>query len=407
MINGRPNAAGILFAAFTLIGIYPVSADAVEEFISREGKDGNYTVFFTSDRDIENSQALQKDNRFHTEIYRMNPDGSEAARLTSEAGMQSFLTPAPDGGRLYYVQGTDEDTEIAWVTPDGGDRGYLDENFEANNYYPTLNAAGDRIIFTSVPNVETYKDNDEEIFTMNLETGAKQKITDNDLNDSNPAVSPDQTSMVYLQSRERIVPEGDENMYSDLKLRALASRNVLYKYDFQTRKSTPLYKEELHYMYPVFSPDGRYIAVTVNYGGVNFETLVLTPSGEEAGAFSFSNYGCGKYHFNSDSSRLYFMCTEPEETGRQGIYYVDIANRDFNPSVVTEDVFFIKDYALSPDDKTVFFSGSRSDNYTDWNAWEIYRIGVDGSGLANLTNNNSREWFVAVGPDAAGGEEEE
>jgi Tol biopolymer transport system component len=142
--------------------------------------------------------ASNQDGNF--EIYVMDADGRNVMRLTDTKGDDFSPTWSPDGRRIAYAGNEDGDFDIYVMPADGGKATALTHN-GVDDGFPTWSAE-QGIAFSRVVGDST------EIFILGREAAeagksgaAKQRLTDNDADDLNPAWAPDGEDIVITRIR--------------------------------------------------------------------------------------------------------------------------------------------------------------------------------------------------------------
>jgi Tol biopolymer transport system component len=133
--------------------------------------------------------AFQRDTNNGTSIYTMNADGSNQIRLTGGS------TPhwSPDGTKIVYGAG-----DLYLINADGTNLTRLttDPRYEAN---PQFSPGGSQIAFTcSRPFSGTPPGNNDEICVINADGSNERKLTDNPYSDVAPTWSPDGSKIAFM-----------------------------------------------------------------------------------------------------------------------------------------------------------------------------------------------------------------
>jgi len=129
---------------------------------------GSDLIVFTSERDG------------NPEIYRMNSDGSELARLTENPSADNSPAGSPDGNQIVFVSERDGNPEVYVMDVDGGNPQNRTNNPAADNY-PAWRANGEWIAFSSK------RDTNQEIYVMTRDGSSLFNVTQNPSEDLFPS----------------------------------------------------------------------------------------------------------------------------------------------------------------------------------------------------------------------------
>jgi len=202
----------------------------------------NGLIAFASDRDGNN------------EIYIMDADGTDQARLTTNAASDSDPSWSPDGTRIAFISSRDHFTaEIYVMDADGTDPTRLTTN-TATDFQPSWSPDGTRIAFTSA------RDGNSEIYVMHADGTNQTRLTTNTANDGDPSWSPDGASIAFASNRD--------------------GNSEIYVMDADGSGQTRLTTNTAVDFGPAWSPDGSRIAFTSQRDG-NFEIYAMNVDGSD------------------------------------------------------------------------------------------------------------------------------
>lgn len=140
-------------------------------------------IVFVSDRDGD------------SEIYTMDPDGSDVIRLTHDPSSDFTPTWLPDG-RIGFISDRDDYFyDIYVMNVDGSNVIRLTATY-SEEMAPIWSPDGSRIAFISD------RDGNSEIYVMNIDGSEVQNLTDHPASDFEPAWSPDGTQILFTSDRE-------------------------------------------------------------------------------------------------------------------------------------------------------------------------------------------------------------
>ena len=91
--------------------------------------------------------AFSSDRDGNYEIYVMNPDGTNATRLTHDTAIDDFPDISPDGGKITFESTRNGSSEIYVMNPDGSNQTRL--TFSGSNTNPAFSPDATKIVFVS------------------------------------------------------------------------------------------------------------------------------------------------------------------------------------------------------------------------------------------------------------------
>ena len=188
----------------------------------------------------------------NSEIYIMNPDGTNQTRLTNNFAEDTQPSLSSDGTRIAFMSTRDGNEEIYVMNADGSGQTRL-TNSVFNDRSPAFSYDGTRIAFAS------FRDGNQEIYVMNANGSGQTRLTNNGATDDQPAFSPDGSGILFESWR-------DQNCELYLMNSSGGS---------QTRLTyvAPFLDE-----HPVFSPDGSKIVFFSGRDGYP-EIYIMNPDG--------------------------------------------------------------------------------------------------------------------------------
>lgn len=204
------------------------------------------------------------------EIFVMNTDGTGPRNLTNEPAVDWGPEWSPDGKWIVFNSGRDSSSELhGFVTDPSGKslRRLADDLFVE---YPAWSPDGKRIAFMS----QTWEGagGNYEIFVMNAEGSGVTQLTDVPGEDAWPAWSPDGTKIVFSSQR-------DDCAFNDRAgcedFAGLGEFHDLYVMNADGSDQTRI--TDVFGQFPVWSPDGEFIAFTPAPGGI----YVMRPDGSD------------------------------------------------------------------------------------------------------------------------------
>jgi Tol biopolymer transport system component len=270
-----------------------------------------------------------------SDIYTINPDGTDQANLTNSPTFEAEPAWSPDGERIAFARRSTPSTctgslDLYVMDDDGSNRGGPLSSVTALNTAPSWSPDGERIAFQAIPSFGECPP-DQEIYTVTASGTGQARVTDNlDYDDVAPDWSPDGGRFAF--GRDPIfVFDPDFCEWGD-------GSNEVWTMSTDGSDQTRLAPEVNAYGYPTFSwsPDGRKVAFD---------------------AFPPVNAAKGEiYVMDADGSNVVNLTNDPA---------VDIMP------------------AWSPDGRKIAFTSSRA---ADGNH-DIYTMNSDGSDVTRVTSN--------------------
>jgi Tol biopolymer transport system component len=130
------------------------------------------------------------------EIYAVDPDGENVARLTTNAISDEHPDWSPGQRQIAFDRlGDDRNLDIYVMNADGSGQTRLTED-SALDRNPAWSPDGARIAF------ESYRDGNREIYLMNADGSGEHRLTTDPAEDLDPAWSPDSTRLVFASTRD-------------------------------------------------------------------------------------------------------------------------------------------------------------------------------------------------------------
>jgi len=176
----------------------------------------NGKIAFTSNRDG------------NSEIYVMNPDGSNQTNLTNNSAEDVDPSFSRDGSKIVFSSNRDGDYEIYSMNADGSNLRQLTFNSSADKD-PSFSPNGSKIVFVSD------RDGNSEIYSMNADGTIPMRLTVNSATDFNPTYKPDGTKIAFSSNRtetfQLYLMEPDGNMQTQLTNSSLGDYEPSYSPD--------------------------------------------------------------------------------------------------------------------------------------------------------------------------------
>jgi serine/threonine protein kinase/Tol biopolymer transport system component len=232
---------------------------------------------------------------------------------------------------------------------------------------PAVNAIGGRLIFFAE------RDDNYELFALDLGSGEESQLTFNDKVDSYPSVSPDGRYVAFQSARD-----GDFEIY------------VL---DLATQNLRQLTDNNIWDRLPSWSPDGEWIVYSSDTrNNETFDLYRMRPDGSEVQPL-YSN-GARNSHARWSPDGRYIVFTSGNAADDADTW--DVSRLDLE----TQEVISLMDNRIadwspefSPDGLTILYITRGSGNAA------IARMDIDGENKAILYDGPGYEWGASYSPD--------
>lgn len=254
------------------------------------------------------------------QIFSMNIDGTDRKLVSTGKGRTTCSFYYPDGKKILYASTHQSNPECP--PPPDRSKGYVWKLYNSFDIFlsdgdslkqltntpgydaeATISPKGDKIVFTSL------RDEDPEIYTMNLDGSEQTRLTFEKGYDGGPFFSPDGSKIVFRASRpvtqEQIADYNDlvENGY----VRPTALEIFVMDADGKNMKQiTNLDKASFA---PFFHPSGKKIIFSSNYNGDNprdFNLFMINTDGTGLERITFNPSFDGFPMFSPDGKYIVF-----------------------------------------------------------------------------------------------------
>jgi WD40 repeat protein/PKD repeat protein len=286
------------------------------------------------------------------EIYVMNVDGSDVARLTENNTDDLDVAWSPDGRKIAFASNRDGNYEIYVINIDGTNHVRLTSD-KAADVQPAWSPDGSKIAFVSD------RDGIHTIYIMNADGGSEKRILHNPASEQQPSWSPDGKRIAFAGDR------GD------------GSREI-YAVDVDGSNLARLtYSESANDLDPSWSPDGSKIAFVSDEG----EIYVMDADGANLTRLTNNPYEDGEHTWSPDGQKIAFVS---DRDGNPEIYVMNadgsaqtritdteisesqpswspVLERSIIPPVITVPEYVPKK-ALTAEGVVVYFTATATDN---------------------------------------------
>jgi Tol biopolymer transport system component len=198
------------------------------------------------------------------EIYTMNADGTDVVKLTDDKANDWYPSWSPDGKSILYTsQPSQPDktyNQIFRMNADGSGRLQLTTD-PAEHLDPTWSPDGKRIAFVFA----SATDGNREIYVMDADGSNAVNLTNDPADDRAPTFSPDGKQIAFYSNRD--LPDKRPALGDIYVMDADGSHQTRITHDGASIE-------------PVWSPDGKHIAITtVRKGMENHQIWLIAPDG--------------------------------------------------------------------------------------------------------------------------------
>lgn len=255
-----------------------------------------------------------------------------------------------------------------------------------NEIYKTMTGKdsifGSKIVFIS-DRTSRGKNNYKELYIMDFDGARKQRITYNNSLILSPAVSPDNSKILFtsIESRWQKSKDGKPRKIQNLNL---------YLYDMRSKKQSVVSSLDGINSGAVFTEDGNSIYLTLSYQK-NADIFKMNLNTKRKTRVTKHFLDDVDPHINADGTLMTFLSGR---SGKAMIYTLDPRGVEKDVKRISYVGRFNAAPRFSPDGKEIVFS-----SWVD-NRFDLYKIGSDGNNLVRLTKDfgsNEEAWFSPDG----------
>jgi len=274
---------------------------------------GDYNNAFPCFSPDDNRIAFQSDRDGNWEIYLMDADGAQEVRLTNHEAQDEMPVFGSDNNIIAFTSTRDDSMpkgrldkarNIYLMNIAAGNAARIGEH-GADDWYPALVGNGDQVVFVSeredlreVPFHEKLSD----IYIYNLHNTALLRLTQNEVDDSSPSVSPNGKWILFSSNR--------------------TGSYQIYRMDLKGNMVEQLTFIEGNCGAPHFSHDGKMITFFADING-NYEIFMMDHTGKNIVQLTNDPAQDSYPSFSADKRKIIF---HSNRTGKYQIYWIDLMN---------------------------------------------------------------------------------
>jgi dipeptidyl aminopeptidase/acylaminoacyl peptidase len=241
--------------------------------------------------------ALDSDRDGNVEVYAMNADGSDVARITDHPAEDEGASWSPDGARLAFVSSRSGSFALWLMNADGSGPRALTQTPHLEGQ-PNWSPDGSRIAFVS------FADGDAEICVVNADGTGFRQLTWNGCGDFEP---------VWLPDGEHIGWASDASGSANLYVMRDDGTDIVQLTDTPANSG-----------YPHWSPDGARVVFCSDRSG-NWEIYSMNADGTDVERLTSTDAFNGAPNWSPDGTRIAF---ESDRDGDREIYVMNADGSD-------------------------------------------------------------------------------
>lgn len=229
--------------------------------------DGRWVVFY-SDR------AKDKNNNPLNQIYKLDLQNlNQVTRLTNDGASDYDPAFMPDGRILFKSNYNDGLGDIWIINSDGSNAYNLTPSLSKTEESKPDPISNTQIVFSS--RLQQGNPNSDEVFTLNISTGALTRITTNNVPDWYPAVDPSGSRIAFISKENQSDPDAIYTMTTDGQNRVRLTDPTIISND----SGDPSWSPDGQSIIFINSKLGNYNVYIMDNKGGNISALEIAPSG--------------------------------------------------------------------------------------------------------------------------------
>ena len=340
---------------------YGTRKDALKTVAGRLLKEIEVTEKIVQARDLDRKKELIKAEIAYQDIltnYLMTKLVKKNRPVLEEAfqRIQAYLKKV---SKIAFVSKRDNNSEIYIMELDGQDQTRLTYH-EGEDAFPAWSPDGQKIAFVSD------RDGNYEIYVMDADGGNQTRLTNNLTWDVCPGWSPDGRKIVFVAHRE--------------------GNWEIYVMDADGKNQIRLTYNQAEDTFPAWSPDGRKIVFVSKRNGNN-DIYVMDADGKNQTGLTRNQFDEKLPAWSPDGRQIVFVANKDD---KNGIYVMNADGK--NQISLTDNLVGAIDPCWSPDGRKIVFVANKNDNY------EIYVMDVEQGTQTRLTDNPAWDWVPVWSP---------
>jgi YVTN family beta-propeller protein len=194
------------------------------------------------------------------EVYTMDAEGTGVTRLTNSPGLDGHPAWSPDGAKIAFYSDRDGNREVYVMNADGTGQVRL-TNDPAMDQWPMWSPDGSRIAFSS------WRDGAAEVYVMSVDGSGQTRLTNNPTADLYPAWSPDGSHIAFVVGEY--------------------ASSELYVMNADGTGRTRITNDSVYQASPFWSPDGTRIGFEGDLeGGLDYEEVEIYRMNADGGGLA-------------------------------------------------------------------------------------------------------------------------
>jgi Tol biopolymer transport system component len=290
----------------------------------------------TIDNTAPGQIVFESDRDGNSEIWSMNPDGTNLKQLThtDPPVVNTRPTLSPDGRTVVFERTVNEQTEIYSVKYDGTNEQQLTTSAEGNNGAPAFSPDGTKIAFHS-----DRATGNRQIYVMNADASNQTRVTNDSGIDADPSWNNDGTKLAFDSdqsgnfdiwtvnsdgsspvdltpnySSSDTDPDWSPDGQTILFVSDRGGATSVWKMNADGTTPDDLTDASIYDADVAWAPDGQHLAFVRDAGGQDFNVWTARPNDEFGGPNNDVNFGNAQLRLTDDACIGYTVSDQPSKT---------------------------------------------------------------------------------------------